>query len=319
MGSRSFSRSGSLAPIATSCSRACVALPGPCTFVRTGRRLPDSFFILPPGLTGSRMPFETTPRVVYRRNPLVEVVCQLRFPPILRILSREPSEFQDEIRDAYPLYEKQTGLEAPPGVAAVLSRLGVEGEPDRVNHRFFTEDPADRRRTISLARDFVAISEKTYRRWEVFRQEIERAKEALEVTYNPSFYSRVGLRYRDVIDPIPIGLEDRAWAELLNEGLLGILGAEPIRDRVSEAKSEFLLSLDEPDGAYIRVRHGLAKRDETGAQVYRIDADCFATGRIGADHALPVLDAFNRTAGNFFRWAIAPALHEALGPEPLDD
>ena len=43
-------------------------------------------------------------RYQYRKNQLLEVICQLRFPTILSISAREPADFQDAIRDEFPKY-----------------------------------------------------------------------------------------------------------------------------------------------------------------------------------------------------------------------
>ena len=45
-------------------------------------------------------------RCLYRRNQLVEVICQLRFPEILSIGTQVPDAFQEAIRDAFPQYRR---------------------------------------------------------------------------------------------------------------------------------------------------------------------------------------------------------------------
>src|SRR5689334_11739505 len=57
-------------------------------------------------LSESRMPFPDSPRVIFRNNPRVQVIAQLRFPTILSIGSVDPARFQELIRDEYPLYRK---------------------------------------------------------------------------------------------------------------------------------------------------------------------------------------------------------------------
>ena len=52
--------------------------------------------------------FSNQPRKIYRRNQLIEVICQLRFPEILKIEAHEPADFQDAIRQAYPQYGKSS-------------------------------------------------------------------------------------------------------------------------------------------------------------------------------------------------------------------
>src|ERR1035437_4003243 len=141
------------------------------------------------------MIFPESERIVFGINPLVQVVCQLRFPSILEIPSREPVDFQNQIRDTYPLYEKEAGL--PEEVRARLSQLPIQAVlPEGITHKFLTEDKS---RQITLTRDFVAVTTTKYRNWPDFRSEVILAKTSFEKAYSPSFYSRVGLRYRDVI------------------------------------------------------------------------------------------------------------------------
>ena len=67
------------------------------------------------------MLFAEYDRCQYARSPLVEVICQLRFPAILTINTKEPAEFQEAVRHGFPRYAarkeqlppKVTGLGHP--------------------------------------------------------------------------------------------------------------------------------------------------------------------------------------------------------------
>ena len=67
------------------------------------------------------MPFPETQRVLYKKNPLRNVICQLCFPPILSIDSEMPAQFQECIRSSFPSFNEtlefqlpvQAGLNAP--------------------------------------------------------------------------------------------------------------------------------------------------------------------------------------------------------------
>lgn len=261
------------------------------------------------------MPFPPSARAVYQHNPLVEVICQLRFPTILEIGQEDPAAFQKEIRATYPVYRKEDPVpRLPPELSAILSQMGVPGSADRVTYRFVS---ADSNRTISLSREFVAVSDSAYQRWEVFRQEVERAKQAVERVYQPAFYSRLGLRYRDVIDQARLGLSDEPWKALLNPSLVGVLNDANLETRVAEMQSEILLRLDVAMGGFGKLRCRLVPSDENAQRVFEIDADFFTQERSEGNAVLETLDAFHGVAGNFFRWAISPRLEEALGPKAL--
>ena len=50
------------------------------------------------------MLYSDHPRVHYDKPQLAEVICQLRFPAILSIGSREPVDFQEAVRGMFPRY-----------------------------------------------------------------------------------------------------------------------------------------------------------------------------------------------------------------------
>ena len=46
--------------------------------------------------------FSQEPRRLLRKNQLMEVICQFRFPEILAISAKPPVDFQEAIRDEFP-------------------------------------------------------------------------------------------------------------------------------------------------------------------------------------------------------------------------
>ncbi len=265
------------------------------------------------------MPFPDSKRVVYGENPLTEVICQLRFPPILDISTVDPAEFQGHVRRLFPLYKKagpglSVGLpaEVPEQVQNIVTQFVQGGDVD-TRHKFLTDDEL---RAITLTRDFVAVTDRRYVTWEKFKGDIELARNALEKVYEPAFYSRVGLRYKDVIDRSQLGLEEEPWDALLSEELIGsLLAAENLRDRVRRVQTVAQISVDEVVGGYVILRHGLLDQTQDGeAQTYTIDADFYSEEREATKDVTASLDLFNGLAGRLFRWAIKDRLHEALRP-----
>src|SRR5262249_54494249 len=137
------------------------------------------------------MTFPPSPRVVYGKNPLEEVICQLQFPTILKIRTDLPTEFQERIRDRYPIYQSEQP-QVPKEIAEMIAHL--PGAIPTGTHRFST---AEGSKSIILSPEFVTFSDKKYERWETFSEEVERARRGIEEIYSPSFYTRIGLRYRD--------------------------------------------------------------------------------------------------------------------------
>jgi uncharacterized protein (TIGR04255 family) len=255
------------------------------------------------------MSFPESQRIVFRENPLVEVICQLTFPTILGIAAEPPVKFQERLREKYPIYERGEGLSLPTEVTRVLSEFPMTLGLDVITHRFSTED---RSRQIALTKDFLALTVNDYVEWPDFRLALDEAKTALEEVYKPAFYSRIGLRYRDVVDRTRLGLTEEPWSELLNKAVLGLLGAEPeIQRGIKVIRGEALVELEQPAGAFVRLVHGLDQTD--GGQTYVVDADWFFAERSAPDEVMGVLADLNSQAGNLFRWTITEKLRDALG------
>lgn len=260
------------------------------------------------------MTFPDSPRVIYKQNPLVEVICQLKFPPILRIDTEPPAPFQERIRKAYPLLQESTADQQPlPPAIAKLIGQAVPGFFQGQAYTFLSEDEKSK---VVLTREFIAVSTGHYTRWEEFRSRLQTAVEALKTTYEPSFFVRLGLRYRDVIRRSVRGLEHLDWSKLLRPHILGELGSRTLSNSIRHAARDVLISLDEGKGQ-VRVLHGLIREEKEKGFSYSIDSDFYYEGRTELKDAFNHLDSFNREAGRLFRWCITPLLHKHLGATKL--
>lgn len=252
------------------------------------------------------MEFPDVDRVIYRENPLAEVVCQIRYPRILAIDERLPAEFQEKIGESYPFVETQE---------VTQFSLGVGDQPSpssRTHYVFRTEDELA---NITLSSEFVSIRTEKYERWEFFKKHIETALEALYVSYSVGPLSRIGLRYIDLISRNKLGLHECRWSDLVRPSALGLLAESDVPiNSVEELRSATVIELD--DGGKVTMRTGMAETILTGdEQLFLFDCDFFETRRIkGVDDAIEVCDKFNRKAGKAFRWLINDRLHNALGP-----
>lgn len=257
------------------------------------------------------MLFPESERVVFQKNPLVEVICQLRFPTILEISSEDPVAFQKKIRPIYPVYEKEEeGISIPKEISQFIAQFPMAKSSESLIHKFITEDSS---RSVSLNSNYVAITNKEcYESWDQFKREIKVAKEATEECYQPAFYSRIGLRYVDIIEKSKLGIEKEPWHTLIRHSLLGLLAAEETRDNVEGIGGQVLIRIDEVQEGFVQLRHALVKREE-GRRAYRIDADFFTRERRAIGDVTTILDQFNRLAGNLFRWAITERLQSTLG------
>ena len=265
------------------------------------------------------MPFPKTPRVIYKNNPLIQVICQVRFPPILRIDTETPVKFQERVRKLLPGYD----LTSDDGLASLPHSLS-QGLPAEM--REFLSPNRNRRHqfhskgstwTISLTRDFVALETSRYKNWEEFREYLKLVIETLFVVYEPAYLTRIGLRYKNAIDRKRLGLEDKKWSDLLAGFVLGQFAREETANRVLEQHGKTLVKLND-DGDLVRIEYGQVTESagDPSNKLYLLDHDFYTDKEIAADEQDIVsrLDTYNGLNRRLFRWCISNILHEAMGP-----
>ena len=253
-------------------------------------------------------------RQMYRRRQLLEVICQLRFPDILKIESTAPAEFQDQIRAEYPQYQKKVE-QLPPQI--VNGKPVPQGTVN--NYQFISEDGQWK---ISLTRSFIALSTHGYTRWEDFAKRLDRVLAALIQLYQPAYFTRVGLRYINAIDREALKLDDCLWRELIQPGYLGLLADEDAQESAF-SKCEQNASLLLPGGAKSNVKAGpgtLRKvnnrtKESSETRVYMLDLDVYMDGKTPLGQTAPALNIVHGNADSLFRGAITDTLADAMEPE----
>lgn len=259
------------------------------------------------------MPFPDSPRVIYQKNPLTEVICQLSFPAILRIDSEVPANFQGKIQEQYPIYQEAQGanlkLNFPQELAQVVGNT-LSLKSGRATYQFLS---ADKKWKITLTRETLSVSTVEYKRWEDFKHHLETAFNAFVEEYKPPFFTRVGLRYQDLIQRSTLGLDDVSWSELLSKPIAGELSAPEIVDRITHCINQLTIRLDD-EGGMILLNHGLVS-NEKSEDLYLIDSDFLTEQKTEVQNVNERLDYFNKFSGRLFRWCISERLHDSLEPQ----
>ncbi|MCV0377402.1 TIGR04255 family protein [Microbacterium sp.] len=267
--------------------------------------------------------FPPVDRVTYQKNPLERVISQIRYPPILRI-DATPTEFQERIRHRFPVYKEAGGdaLGIPPEIAGALPpeiatqvaadiRQAIGARPTP-NYSFLTEDESW---TVGLTRDSISLTTTRYARWEEFRDTFAPVIEALVAIYSPAYYTRIGLRYRDVICRTEIGIAGVPWSELIAQPIAAELSVEQLEPAIDISSHQAHLLM--PDGVEVLLHHGLGTKKESRETCFLIDSDLYTADRTEVPDAARVLDRLHSHAGRLFRWTITDRLHDAMDPAPL--
>ena len=263
------------------------------------------------------MLFAKFERCLYTRSPLVEVICQLRFPAILSIGSGEPAEFQEAVRHDFPRYAARQERPAPK-----ISGLGgpnptVEPQPPITNYHFISEDGHWK---LNLTQNFISLSTLAYPRWEEFARRLDKPLAAFIATYHPDFFERIGLRYVNAVSRQRLGLTDLLWDDLIQSPYLGILG-EPDVDEKAANKCAVDIETRLSDGSRLKLHAGpglLGGGKKDPEPKFILDQDLSSAGQITAEEIPQRLDQLHQYAGGLFHGAITDELHEAMGPVKAD-
>lgn len=259
----------------------------------------------------------STDRYQYMANPLLETICQLRFPAILSIGAQEPAMFQEAIRGDYPRYVARQDRPAPRITNANTPNPAVEAQKPITNYNFISEDG---RWKVNLTKDFVALSTVGYTRWEDFAGRLDKLLAEFIEIYNPAFFERIGLRYVNAVSRKRLNLEGTPWQDLIQPAYLGVL-AEP--DVEESALTKSAVDTEMALGGEIKVKiHaglGLIGDGKKDPEVkFILDNDLFCRGNIKITEVPENLLALHTYADRLFRGAITSELHGAMGPEPID-
>ena len=260
------------------------------------------------------MLFADYDRYQYARSPLVEVICQLRFPAILSIGAKEPVEFQEAVRRDFPRYAARQEQRPPKVVPGPTPT--VQQQPAITNHTFVSADGLWK---LNLTNSFIALSTLRYQRWEDFATRLDQPLAQFIQIYQPAFFERIGLRYVNAFSRRNLGLEEELWDDLIQPIYLGALG-EPDVDEKQVTASALNMEMGLENGCRLKLHAGpglLGGGKKDPEIKFILDSDFSAAGSLSADQVPGRLEDMHRYAIRLFRGAITPELHNAMGPVPI--
>ena len=261
------------------------------------------------------MLFSEYARYQYVRSPLVEVICQLRFPAILTINTKEPAEFQEAVRHGFPRYAARKE-QLPPKVTGLgTPNPKLEQQPAVVNHSFVSADGLWK---INLTKDFIALSTLHYPGWEEFARQLDKPLAAFIRLYKPAYFQRVGLRYVNIFSRARLGLEGARWAELFSPAYTAPMQeAELPEDRFLNCACDLTLKLDSSCQAKVHAGPGVVKRNAPGVPQdpevkFIFDMDLSMTGNTPCTLAAGALETLHGHSTRLFEGAVTDRLRDAM-------
>lgn len=258
------------------------------------------------------MPFCDTERFIYEDTALIEVVCQLRFPPILRIEAEIPAKFQDRIRHVFPNYsmEKlvQQNLLQIRGVGNPLSSIAESNM-----HHF---ESSDGNALVLLTNTFITLKYQNgyYKRWEDFARQLRVVIDAFQTEYSPSFYTRVGLEYTNVFTSE--GIEKTGCSkksDLINTKFLSSCDSILSEDEIIGFTNTCTVSLGNQCVARITTDSVYAEENPADTGI-RLDYDMYKPNQTAIDDVEKVTTFLHDSSTKILRSVITEQLHDYMRP-----
>ena len=262
------------------------------------------------------MKFERPERVKYAKNPLIEVVAEIRFPVQLAIQQSLPVDFQSQISATYPFLEMAQELHMEIHPPSVEHPQGGTPSVSQLRKTVYVFLSVDKQCRISLSDQWLRFSAVAYSSWEQFEAQFVDVMKVFSRVYGVEYFTRLSLRYRDLIDRKVLRCESAEWEDLIKPGMLGALAAYGVNQQDCEGYQQSMrLKLER--GA-VNITHTLVRHME-GHSAFLIDADFFLeeTFRAETSHVTDTLRTYNVQAGGLFRSTITEQLHRLLEPSPV--
>lgn len=233
---------------------------------------------------------------VFQRNPLVAVVVELRFYPILKIPAGV-ADFQEEVRRAFPAFQDLTRQ---------LVNLSPVGPVELRNERLFNFHKSDQSTTLTISSSSLVVECRRHERREHYIADMKLGIDALRKTYGDIVPTRLGLRYVDLIDKDQIQADlgrPTTWQALVSERFISVPTAlADLRDTLFACEVASSMA----SGGQT-IRYGLVQ-DTDGRVKFRLDADRYVEGNVDPSRLVDLLESFADDLFSVFIAAMGPDL-----------
>jgi len=260
--------------------------------------------------------FSVESRCRYRKNPIGEVICQLRFPEILSIEATAPVEFQEAIRDTFPQFQRRQEAGAPK-IVGTPGHFALENQPGNTNYQFASADGVWR---INLTSKFISLTCGRYLCWEEFAGKLDRPLAAFIRIYKPAYFERIGLRYLNFISRSQLGLEDVPFSQLIAPCYLGPMMEEDVQEAaMTRCSVDAEMAIRGGCRVKLHAGPGMIKRGGQNDKEVKFifDQDLYMPGQVPVNLSAGALQTLHAQAFSIFRGAITDQLHEAMEPHHL--
>ncbi|MFJ5236999.1 TIGR04255 family protein [Pseudomonas sp. B21-051] len=232
----------------------------------------------------------------YTRNFLKQAVCELRFPTLMELgEQRAPASFVKALRKDYPLLELNNEF-----------TLGIGAGNTSSNIHILRSTKGNW--SISLKENALSIETTSYSGFDNLRERVLQVLEAAEKVIDSDFFTRIGLRYINVLKS-----EDEEIISWINPALTA-----PITSELFAGINDFggRMQLLTEDGGCL-FQHGIQLNRSNGSPPkpdYLIDIDTYRS-EVSLKDTAAALDIMHRQAFDLFDWSITDKARNALSAD----
>jgi len=260
-------------------------------------------------------------RVVYEHNPLAEVLCQVRFE---RATASDDAFTKFHLALADSEYQKSWVEDTAEISVHVGGGPGSDVRKEAPT-RIFHFESADQVWRVSHSADFISLTCMKYVGWSEFKPRMAKVVSLLASTMGTRPSIRVGLRYKDVVEREPIGMQDTPWRDLLAPFVLGPLAAIDLAAEGAVPEADVLTYVFQSnirlDDCKLLLQGGLLTSIDGGRRAFLVDSDFYLDDGVSADCVSDqtqlelTLERLHANAGALFSRTISRTLHAALSPK----
>lgn len=246
--------------------------------------------------------------VCYKEPFLKDVILQLNFGTRVEAFARAlPQKVATATLQRFPLFEPQTARTQQIIVSAKELQTKTEDSMQWVYHG------RNREKMLTITPSFVLVRNQKYESFESFHEDFDHVLKTLFEAQKDLSVSRVGLRYINVLNT-PGDEPPLAWADYVNEGMLGIIDMH--KDEKALTRAFHIVEFNY-DGQQIKFQFGIANPDYPAPikrREFVLDIDSSFTGALTQEDVLRCISTAHEKIQALFEESITGKTRALMKP-----
>lgn len=252
----------------------------------------------------------------YKNNQIVEMICQVRFPTILRINNESDellSKFQDKIKSDFNNYksinenvfnvnmkEMESKIE---NITPQIMRNSIK------NHMFYSDNEKSK---VNLTSNFLSVTFSKYECWSDFQKIFMHVLDSFCEIYNVNNFNRIGIRYVNAFSKKELNIdEEDMWNKYLDDTIVGLSLKYTVKVYNTTIEIPF------EDNTQMRIIAGLGEKGNVNSPnsipVFIIDKDTYELGSFIKNEINEKLDNLHKHNSEIFEALIKDELRNKMG------